>query len=149
MFLYKKCEVCGEKINKLQKLRNIYTLKMGEVLRCKYCFTYYKTNKIVESFSSIYINTGIGIIFWFIAGICFAILLPTTINQNVKFIVALLFSFIFLSFINFIIACVIPLHKTQPPQKIHKQSFIYYWVAMGILAIILIAFFVGFLGIKF
>ncbi|BDB64040.1 hypothetical protein T36_0487 [Helicobacter cinaedi] len=147
MFLYKKCEVCGNKINKLQSIWNIYTLKMGKVIQCTHCSTYYKTNQIIESFSSIYINTGIGIIFWLIVGICFTILLPTTINQSVKFIVALLFSFIFLSFMNFIIACVIPLHKTQPPQKIRKQSF--YWVAMGILAIILIAFLAGFLGIKF
>lgn len=146
VFFYKKCEICGNKINKLQNFWNIYTLKMGEVIQCKHCFTYYKTNKIIESFSSIYINTGIGVVFWFVMGICFAILLPIT-NQNVKFIVALLFSFIILSFINFIIACVIPLRKTPSPQKTRKKLFSY-WAAIGILAIILVAFLVGFLGIK-
>ena len=33
-------------------------------MQYKHCLTYYKTNKVIESFGSIYMNTGIGIILW-------------------------------------------------------------------------------------
>ena len=37
MFLYKKCEVCGSKINKLQSIWNLYLIGYGRVLYCKNC----------------------------------------------------------------------------------------------------------------
>lgn len=53
--LYKKCEVCGTDINKLQSWWNIYMLKTGAKLKCSNCGTEYKTNKVIRYIGSVYV----------------------------------------------------------------------------------------------
>lgn len=120
MFLYKKCEVCGNKINKLQSIWNIYTLKIGETLHCSHCGAYYQTNKTIQAFASFYVNLGLGIILWLILGICINVCIHTldiSINKNISLILSLVLSFLLLSFVNCIIACLIPLRITQTPKE--------------------------------
>lgn len=47
MCLYKKCEVCGDKINKLQSIWNLFSKKLE--IKCKNCKSKYKiSNKIID-----------------------------------------------------------------------------------------------------
>ncbi|ARE80285.1 hypothetical protein CHELV3228_0669 [Campylobacter helveticus] len=46
MSLYKKCEVCGAKINKLQNISNIFLLGFGKELLCKNCKAKYRANSL-------------------------------------------------------------------------------------------------------
>lgn len=121
MLLYKKCEVCGNKINKLQNVWNLYALKTGEVIQCSHCGTYYKTSKTIQAIASLYENLGLGVVLWFILGIFMNILihmLHIDFNKNISFILSLVLSFLLLGFINCIIACIIPLYTTQ----VHTQK---------------------------
>ncbi|MCI5786630.1 hypothetical protein LS81_009405 [Helicobacter trogontum] len=149
MFLYKKCEICGTKINKLQNIWNIYTLKVGEIIQCSHCGTYYKTSKTIQALSSFYENLGLGIVLWVILGIFMNILIHTLhvdFNKNISFILSLMLSFLLLGFINCIIACIIPLYITQTPTHKRKKSLIY-WLGILLLSIIALAFIAGFLEI--
>lgn len=149
MFLYKKCEVCGNNINKLQSIWNIYTLKIGETIQCNHCGTYYQTNKTIQTLASMYVNLGLGLILWLILGICVNICIHSlyiSVNKNISMVLSLIISFVLLGCINCIIACVIPLHKTQTPKEKRKKPLLY-WLCLGLLAIVLIVFVVGFLGV--
>ncbi|MDA3046950.1 hypothetical protein OFO10_07235 [Campylobacter sp. VBCF_06 NA8] len=41
--MYKQCEVCNEKVNKLQ---NLFTFKFDEYIKCKNCGTIYEISNI-------------------------------------------------------------------------------------------------------
>lgn len=147
--LYKKCEVCGNKINKLQSIWNIYTLKIGEFILCSHCGTYYQTSKTIQTFASFYVNLGLGVILWLILGIYVNVCIHTLhigINKTISLIPSLVLSFLLLSFVNCIIACAIPLHITQTPKEEYKKSLVYR-LCLLLLYAVLITFIAGFFGI--
>lgn len=149
MLLYKTCEVCGHKINKLQSIWNIYTLKIGETIQCNHCGTYYKTSKTIQTIASFYENLGLGIVLWFIFGIYINILIHTLhidFSKNIFTILVFVLSFLLLGFINCIIACIIPLYITQTPTQKRKKSLTY-WLTILLLFVVALAFIAGFLGI--
>ncbi len=146
MFLYKKCEVCGNKINKLQSIWHIYTLQAGETIRCAHCGTYYQANKTIQTLISGYQNLSIGLYLWFILGICVGIWIQTLFNKNISLILAFVISFVLLGFINYIIACIIPLHKTNHPKEKCTKPF-FYLLLFGFWVMVLLVFVAGFLGL--
>lgn len=46
MSIYKECEVCKTKINKLQNASNAFLLGFGKELVCKKCKAKYKANSL-------------------------------------------------------------------------------------------------------
>jgi hypothetical protein len=54
MGLYKKCEACGTKINKLQSWWNIFLLKIGGKVTCPNCKSEYRTTKLFSYLGKYY-----------------------------------------------------------------------------------------------
>jgi predicted RNA-binding Zn-ribbon protein involved in translation (DUF1610 family) len=103
-FLYKKCEVCGVEINKLQKWWNIYMLKAGTSLKCPHCGTEYKTNNIISIFGSWYSFLG-----WI-----FPMLLIVYFLDSFKLDLGIevwLYAFFLYSLMEFLVMVILPLKK--------------------------------------
>ena len=111
-----------------------------------HCGTYYQTNKTIQTLISGYQNLSIGLYLWFILGICVGIWIQTLFNKNIALILAFVISFVLLGFINCIMACIIPLHKTNPPKEKRKKPF-YYRLFFGFWVMVLSVFVAGFLGL--
>ena len=105
-FLTKKCEVCGNEINKLQKFRNIYLLQAGEILECENCKTKYKVNIFISILGNLYIWGGA----WL-----FSLLFITIFVGNLNIVdfglEVWLYAFIIHTIIEFIIMGILPLKK--------------------------------------
>lgn len=109
--LYKKCEVCGTKINKLQSIWNIYLLKTGRELKCPNCETLYKTEEGIYQIGGFYTRSGISLFVW---------LLMTHFIDSFGLKLGgevWLYSFIILSLLEFIIMLIIPLKKIEDEKK--------------------------------
>lgn len=104
---YKKCDVCGTDINKLQKWWNIYILKAGAKLKCPNCETEYKTNKVIGFVGSLYV--------WFWIWVIPILLLVRFIDSfKLNFgIEVWLYAFIVYSTIELIVAVILPLKKIE------------------------------------
>lgn len=110
--LYKKCEVCGTDINKLQHWFNIYLLKTGIELTCPSCGTEYKTNKVISIIGYFYTWSGVSLF----------VLLWSTVMLDKLFkkdfgIEAWIYAFIILSIINFLIMLILPLNKVEDKKE--------------------------------
>ena len=118
-FIHKICEVCGTKVNKLQKFSNIYFLKTGEKLQCPHCNTQYKTHKIISSIGSFYTWGGVWVIVLFL-------FIPTVWDIfesffNKKFGGEIwLYGFILYSLIELLIMTILPLKKVIKENKKDK-----------------------------
>jgi hypothetical protein len=108
MELYKKCEVCGTNINKLQNWFNIYLLKTGIKLKCPNCETEYKTNKFISFIGNFYTWSGISL---FVLLGC-TVMLDKLFKKNFGGEVWL-YAFIILSIVNFIVMVILPLNKVE------------------------------------
>jgi len=105
--LYKKCEVCGTDINKLQKWWNIYILKTGAKLKCSNCGTEYKTNKVIGFIGSLYVWVWVWVI---------PILLLVKFIDSFTFNLGIevwLYAFILYTTMELIIAVILPLNKIE------------------------------------
>ena len=91
--LYKKCEECGTKINKINIIWDIFNLKSGRLIICQKCGSKYNTLKIIQLFGKPYnwfivwmlsillivrfidsFNLNLGIEIWFYSIIIYIIL---------------------------------------------------------------------------
>lgn len=52
--LYKKCEKCGIKINKINTIGDIFNLKSGRIIICTKCGSKYKTLKVIQLLGKLY-----------------------------------------------------------------------------------------------
>ncbi|RDU61536.1 hypothetical protein CQA53_10000 [Helicobacter didelphidarum] len=147
MLLYKTCEVCGNRINKLQSIWNIYDLKMGDVLQCPNCSTAYQTNKIIMFLGRLNETFMISWIMWLVIAVCINIFWNYIFHNNANMFIAFLLSFLLIVCINFIIMCFIPLYQTQilPCNKTQKSYII--WLKYFIFAVIIISSIFGIFGI--
>lgn len=106
MFLYKKCEVCGNKINKLQSVWNLYLIGYGRVLHCKNCNTKYKVSQIISSLYMISTDF-IPILLFFLIMLNFFEKLGFSSN------VSLLFSIIIYTIFKLCVLAIMPLHRVK------------------------------------
>lgn len=51
---YKKCDVCNNKIKKMNSIWDIFDLKSGRILKCENCETEYNTLKIIQLIGKLY-----------------------------------------------------------------------------------------------
>ncbi|EAL5624981.1 hypothetical protein C3I37_08750 [Campylobacter jejuni] len=106
MSIYKECEVCKTKINKLQNASNVFLLGFGKELVCKKCKAKYKANSLFIFLYSIF-N---GILILFILWNYFMDLLEFFhLNTNLKII----FSIVFYLFYKIILVYFIYLNKIK------------------------------------
>ncbi len=108
--LHFKCKKCGTKINKLQNILNIVTLKLGKEVNCSNCHSQYKTKKIIY-FISIFYNW---ILLLFIINYSYLIKLNSS---------TLLFIIIFIV-IEFMIMIFLPFYSIE--QKKKKSDYVHY-----------------------
>jgi len=92
-FLYKKCEECKTKINKINSIWDIFNIKSGHIIICPKCGTKYNTLKIIQLFGKPYnwfivwmlsillivrvidsFNFNLGIEIWFCAVVIYIII---------------------------------------------------------------------------
>ncbi len=106
MFLYKKCEVCGNKINKLQSIWNLYLIGYGRVLYCKNCNAKYKVSQII-SFLYMMLTDFMPILLFFL------IMLNFFEKLGFSSDVALLFSIIIYTIFKLCVLAIMPLHKVK------------------------------------
>ena len=106
MLLYKTCEVCGNRINKLQSVWNLYLIGYGRVLYCKNCNAKYKASQII-SFLYMISTDFIPILLFFLIMLNFFEKLGFSSN------VALLFSIIVYNVFKLCVLAIMPLHKTK------------------------------------
>ena len=106
MSLYKKCEVCGNNINKLQSIWNLYLIGYGRVISCKNCNAKYKANEIV-SFLYMVSTDFIPILLFFLIMLNFFEKLGFSSN------VALLFSIIIYTIFKLFVLAIMPLHRIK------------------------------------
>ncbi|AQQ59206.1 hypothetical protein XJ32_02780 [Helicobacter bilis] len=106
MFLYKKCEVCGNKINKLQSIWNLYLIGYGRVLYCKNCNAKYKVSQFI-SFLYMMLADFMPILLFFLTMLNFFEKLGFSSN------VGLLFSIIVYNVFKLCILAIMPLHKVK------------------------------------
>jgi len=109
--LYKKCEVCGADINKLQKLWNIYTLKAGIKLKCQNCETEYKTNKVIGFIGSLYVWVWVWVI-----PILLLVRFIDSFRLNLGIEVWLYALFLY-SLLELLVMVLLPLHKIDIKNK--------------------------------
>ncbi len=106
MLLYKKCEVCGNNINKLQSIWNLYLIGYGRVLYCKKCNAKYKVSQII-SFLYMMLADFMPILLFFLTMLNFFEKLGFSSD------VALLFSIIVYNVFKLCILAIMPLHKVK------------------------------------
>lgn len=106
MCLYKKCEVCGDKINKLQSFWNLYLMGYGRILHCKKCNAKYKVSEIV-SFLYMISTDFIPVLLFFLMMLNFFEKLGFSSN------VALLFSIIMYNITKLCVLAIMPLSKIK------------------------------------
>ncbi len=111
---YKKCEVCGTQINKLQSWWNIYALKAGEKLKCPKCKTEYKTNKFISFVGQAYEFFGPLIAILFI--VSFLDSFHLKLGGEVW-----LYAFIIYSVIELIVMVILPLNKIETKEQGEKK----------------------------
>ena len=110
MGLYKKCEVCGTNINKLQNLFNVYFLRVGAKLKCPNCGTEYKTNKFI-------IILGEISLFWiWIIPILLIVRFIDSFNLHLG-IEVWFYAFIILSIVEFMGMVILPLNKVEDKKE--------------------------------
>ncbi len=107
--LYKKCEVCETKINKLQHWWYIYTLKAGSKLKCPKCTTEYKVNKFIG-----YIGDWYSFLLW-IVPILFIVNFLISF-EFISGVEAWLYAIIIYSLIEFMVMVILPLNKVENKQ---------------------------------
>jgi len=104
--LTKECEVCGTKINKLQKIWNIYALKAGKKIKCPKCITEYETYKIISLFGGLYSFFGP------LIAILFIVTFIDSFNFNLG-VEVWLYAWIIYSIIELVIMIILPLKKVK------------------------------------
>ena len=106
MFLYKKCEVCGNKINKLQSTWNLYEVseKNKFSIACKNCQTQYKP-KAVFYILLRFLPTDV------VLGNMFCVLLVWLVFPPIQWWLIIIISIVFWHIINFSIICIMPFDK--------------------------------------
>ncbi|DAB32008.1 MAG TPA: hypothetical protein CFH79_06055 [Sulfurospirillum sp. UBA11407] len=104
--VYKKCDVCGTNINKLQSWWNIYMLKTGVKLKCPKCETEYKTNKFIG-----FIGSWYSFILWIIP-IFFIVHFLDSFNLHFG-IEVWIYAVVLYSIIEFIVMVILPLKKIE------------------------------------
>ena len=109
---YKKCEVCGTQINKLQKWRNIYTLKTGNKLKCPKCGTEYKINDFMGFIGSFYAYTGLSIIVFLMCALAFRPLFEKVLQRKVGDEIWI-YTFVIFLLIELAIMVILPLRKIE------------------------------------
>jgi len=111
MNLYKKCEVCGTNINKLQNWFNVYLLKTGIKLKCPNSGTEYKTNRFISFIGNFYTYSGISILILIILRPLFWDIFEKLFKMKFDGIEMLICTFLILSIINLLIMLILPLKK--------------------------------------
>ena len=113
--LYKKCDVCGTNINKLQSWWNIYMLKAGRKLKCPNCGSVYKTNKIISFIGSFY-----SFLAWIIPLLFISSFLDSFMHLGI--IENFLYTGILYSIIELIVMVILPLKKVEDKEKGKKNG---------------------------
>jgi hypothetical protein len=108
--LYKKCEVCGTDINKLQKWSNIYMLKTGAKLKCPHCESEYRTNKAIGIFGSWYSFIGWIFPLFFIVSFIDSFKLDLGIEVWI-------YGFLLYSVLELLLMLILPLNKIEIKNK--------------------------------
>ena len=106
MLLYKKCEVCGNNINKLQSIWNLYLIGYGRVISCKNCNAKYKVSEITSFFYMVSTDF-IPILLFFLTMLNFFEKLGFSSD------IALLFSIIVYNVFKLCILAIMPLRKIK------------------------------------
>ena len=117
---YKKCEVCGTQINKLQSWWNIYALKAGEKLKCPKCKTEYKTNKFISFFGSFYAYSGVSIFVLFVCTSVFWELFEKLFQKKFGGEIWI-YTFVILSLIELVVMVILPLKKIETKEQGEKK----------------------------
>ncbi|RXI36666.1 hypothetical protein CRU99_13265, partial [Malaciobacter mytili] len=112
--LYKKCEVCETKINKLQHWWYLYTLKAGSKLKCQSCNTEYKTNKFIGFSFRVYLLFGLWIL-----PILFVGNFLNSFESNIGWQVWL-YTIILYNLIEFMVMVILPLNKVKKMEFINE-----------------------------
>lgn len=110
--LYKKCEVCGTNINKLQSWWNIYTLKAGTKIKCPKCETEYKTNRFISLAGGFYTYSGVSILVLFFCTTFFWNLFEKIFNKEFGGEIWI-YTFMLLSIIELGVMVILPLNKIE------------------------------------
>lgn len=111
-----KCQQCGNKVQKIQKIADIFNIKRGYPVTCKNCGAKYSVNKYIGIVGNLYTYMFIGGLSVFILfGIVYMI-------DNLKLatfgIVVWLLAIALYFFIEFLVAISLPLKK----QKEYKDE---------------------------
>ncbi|QOQ91289.1 MULTISPECIES: hypothetical protein [Helicobacter] len=106
MLLYKKCEVCGNNINKLQSIWNLYEVseKNKFSIVCKNCQTRHKPKAVFYMFLR-FLPTDV------ILGNVFCALFVWLVFPPMQWWLIIIISIAFWHIINFGIVCIMPFYK--------------------------------------